>query len=252
MSGVSSSPCRLTSECAEVSRTVFWYHPGGAHPQQILQGHWHHGHDDPIQHKDIPPDVFSRTVDSGGHSDQYTIGTVHTCATRRSPLFHTGIREILANHDWLQSSRPVLFRCFMWISYCGFFCFGFLFFTKSQNFMWFSVNLSCLILCINVLYVKVSCSYFSGFYTQHCKWTHFRYHKCWTDLFGNMIMAYSHCNWTGPGQIQGMWLGAMGPNIWYRNVHTGLKQGKEPGSIVSCCTGPVSCTCPAPVPVHCE
>ena len=74
-------------------------------------------------------------------------------------------------------------------------------------------------------------------------------------------MAYSHC--TGPGQVQGIgqaqggtgtgWdryrerdrhrvglgqvqgtvPGAMDTNMLYRNVHTGPRQGKEPGSIVS-------------------
>ena len=37
--------------------------------------------------------------------------------------------------------------------------------------------------------------------------------------------------------------GPMGPNILYRNVHTGLTQGKEPEAIVSYCAGPG----PAPV-----
>ena len=34
----------------------------------------------------------------------------------------------------------------------------------------------------------------------------------------------------------------------YRNVHTGLRQGKEPGSIVSYYAGPVSRACPGTVP----
>ena len=45
------------------------------------------------------------------------------------------------------------------------------------------------------------------------------------------IMAYSHCLGTVPGLI--------GPNMLYRNVHTGTRQGQETGLIVSCCTGPV-------------
>ena len=54
------------------------------------------------------------------------------------------------------------------------------------------------------------------------------------------------------GQVQGTLLEAMGPNILYRNVHTGPRQGKEPESIVSYCAGPVPCTCPCPVPMQCE
>ena len=42
----------------------------------------------------------------------------------------------------------------------------------------------------------------------------------------------------------------MGPNILYRNVHTGPRQGKEPGSIVSYFAGPVPCACL--VPGQCE
>ena len=36
------------------------------------------------------------------------------------------------------------------------------------------------------------------------------------------------------------------------NVHTGLRQGQIPGSIVSYCASPVLCTGPGPVPVQCE
>ena len=54
-------------------------------------------------------------------------------------------------------------------------------------------------------------------------------------------MAYSHCTGTGPGQVQGMGLGAKGTYMLYRNVHTGLRQGKGPGSIVSCGARPVPC-----------
>ena len=57
---------------------------------------------------------------------------------------------------------------------------------------------------------------------------------------------------TGLEQVQGTGLGAMGPTILYRKVHTGPRQGKEPGSIVSCCGGPVPCNCRGPVPVQCE
>ena len=93
MSGVSSSPCRPTYECAQVSRTVFWHHPAGAHLEQILQGHWHRRHDDPLQHKDIPHHVFSRPVDSDGHSNQYSVGCGHICTAKRTLLFHTGTRS---------------------------------------------------------------------------------------------------------------------------------------------------------------
>ena len=44
----------------------------------------------------------------------------------------------------------------------------------------------------------------------------------------------------------------MGPNISYRNVHTGLRQGKEPVSIVSYCAGPIPCTGTIPVPGQCD
>ena len=44
----------------------------------------------------------------------------------------------------------------------------------------------------------------------------------------------------------------MGSNILYRNVHTGPRQGKEPGPIVSYGADPVPCTCPGPGPVQCE
>ena len=38
------------------------------------------------------------------------------------------------------------------------------------------------------------------------------------------LMDYSHCTKTGPGQVQGMGPGTMGPNIYllYRNVHAVL------------------------------
>ena len=57
-------------------------------------------------------------------------------------------------------------------------------------------------------------------------------------------MAYSQCMGMGPGQVQGTGPGAIGPNILHRNIHTGLTLGKQPGSIVSCCAGPVPCTYP--------
>ena len=66
------------------------------------------------------------------------------------------------------------------------------------------------------------------------------------------IMANSQCTGTELGQVQGTGPGAMDPNLLYWNVHAGLRQGKEPGSIVSCCAGPVPCTYPSPVPVQCE
>ena len=42
-------------------------------------------------------------------------------------------------------------------------------------------------------------------------------------------------------------MGAMGSNILYKNVHAGLRQGEEPGPIVSYCAGQVACFCPVPV-----
>ena len=57
---------------------------------------------------------------------------------------------------------------------------------------------------------------------------------------------------TGLGQVQRTRPGAVDSGILNSNVHTGLRQGKEPGSIVSYCDGPVPCTCPGPVPVQCE
>ena len=66
------------------------------------------------------------------------------------------------------------------------------------------------------------------------------------------IMVYSHCTGTGPGQVQATGPRAMSPNILYRNVHTGPKQGKEPGHIVSYCAGPCPYICLSPVLVQCE
>ena len=37
-----------------------------------------------------------------------------------------------------------------------------------------------------------------------------------------VVKAYSHCTGTGPGQVWGTGLGAMGPNILFRNVQIGL------------------------------
>ena len=65
------------------------------------------------------------------------------------------------------------------------------------------------------------------------------------DVF--KVMTYSHCTGTGPEQVQGTAPGAMGTNILYRNVHTGLRQGKEPGPIVSYCARWVSRICPGSV-----
>ena len=52
-------------------------------------------------------------------------------------------------------------------------------------------------------------------------------------------MAYSHGTGPGLGQVQGVGPGTMGTNILHRNVHTGLRQGQEPESIISYCAGPV-------------
>ena len=64
----------------------------------------------------------------------------------------------------------------------------------------------------------------------------------WREAHSN-IMAYSHCTGTGPGQVQGTRPGPMGTNILSRNVPC-LRQGKEPGSIVSI----VLIQFPVPVP----
>ena len=48
------------------------------------------------------------------------------------------------------------------------------------------------------------------------------------------VIFYSHRTGTGLGQVQGK---VQGPNELYKNVHTGPKQGKEPGLTVSCCAG---------------
>ena len=70
-------------------------------------------------------------------------------------------------------------------------------------------------------------------------------------------MGHSHCTQPELGLVQGMVTGAMDTNtmyvvLLYRNVHTGLRQGKLPRSIVSCCAGPVPCTYAGSVPVQCE
>ena len=56
-------------------------------------------------------------------------------------------------------------------------------------------------------------------------------------------MACSHCTGTGLGEVQEPGPRAMGPNVLYRNVHTGPRQGKESDAIVSYCAGPVLVQC---------
>ena len=63
-------------------------------------------------------------------------------------------------------------------------------------------------------------------------------------------MAYSHCTVTGLGQVQGMGPGAMDPNILYRNVHTGPRQGRNQDPLSPIVL--VRCTCPGPILVQCE
>ena len=46
------------------------------------------------------------------------------------------------------------------------------------------------------------------------------------------------------GGGQGLWMGSMGSNMSWRNIHIGLKQGQRPGPIVSYCASPVLCTNP--------
>ena len=65
-------------------------------------------------------------------------------------------------------------------------------------------------------------------------------------------MAYSHCTGKRLGTGTGIGTQLMGPSMLYRNVHTGPRPGKEPGSIVSYCANPVPCSTPGPVPVRCE
>ena len=65
-------------------------------------------------------------------------------------------------------------------------------------------------------------------------------------------MAYSHCTTTGPVQDREWEKGSMGSNISWRNVHTGLRQGQGPGSIVSYCSNFVPCTGLVPGPVQCD
>ena len=50
-----------------------------------------------------------------------------------------------------------------------------------------------------------------------------------------------------PRQVRKMGLGAMVTNMLYRSVHLSVRQGKEPGLIVSFCAGPVPCTCLVPL-----
>ena len=56
----------------------------------------------------------------------------------------------------------------------------------------------------------------------------------------------------GLGQVQGTGPRQMGPHMLYRNVHTGLRQGKEPGPIAFYCISLILCTCPGSVPMQCE
>ena len=53
-------------------------------------------------------------------------------------------------------------------------------------------------------------------------------------------MAYSHCR--GLGQEQGTEPRLMGPNVLYRNVHAGPRQGEaqDPRPIVSYCASTVT------------
>ena len=59
------------------------------------------------------------------------------------------------------------------------------------------------------------------------------------------LMAHSQC---GPGQVQGEDPGLMVHNKLYRNVHTVLRQGQEPGPIVSHYISSIPC----PTPVTCR
>ena len=73
-------------------------------------------------------------------------------------------------------------------------------------------------------------------------------------IVDTFIKAYSHSTERAPEQVQETEMGLMVPTILYRNVHTVLRQGKELGSIVSYCAGPVPSLGPGPgpFPVQCE
>ena len=64
------------------------------------------------------------------------------------------------------------------------------------------------------------------------------------------LVAHSYCTRPEPGleQVQGIKLGAIGPNKLYTNVHTGPRRSKEPGPIVSVMLVQFS----VPVPIPCN
>ena len=72
---------------------------------------------------------------------------------------------------------------------------------------------------------------------------HYAHILCIAHIVNGPLMAYSHCTGMEPGQTQGMTSGAMDPNILHGHIagerHTGQRQGKKPGSIISYCDGPV-------------
>ena len=98
------------------------------------------------------------------------------------------------------------------------------------------------ILCFRFVQNKKKKSPFMEFYRRMGWWLR-------TPMF---VMACSHCKGTGLGQLQGAGVGLLGSKLFYRNGHTGPRQGKEPGSIVSYCAGPVPCHDPGPVHVQYE
>ena len=63
-------------------------------------------------------------------------------------------------------------------------------------------------------------------------------------------MAYSHCTGTVLGQVQGTEPGGMGPNVLYRNVHTGLRLGEVPDPLFPVVL--VQFPEPVPLPVPCS
>ena len=66
------------------------------------------------------------------------------------------------------------------------------------------------------------------------------FEKCTNEIMGNGLFTLNG-NGTGTGT-------GNGPG----NVHIDLRQGQEPGSIVSYCAGPVPCAYADRVPVQCE
>ena len=65
-------------------------------------------------------------------------------------------------------------------------------------------------------------------------------------------MVYSHRTEMGPGMGPGLEMESIGSNILCTNVHTGLRQGQGPGTIVSYCVIKIPFTSSSANPVQCE